>query len=124
MVLSVFALTPIDSIAFEYQLSDVNIPARLVLLRFVGFDFFSFYLSCSGVMGLTWTLVRTKPPFLLSIRCIIDQQRIANEQDSPRGDRRSIIVFLRGATVVPQTLATLGQNYAGLKGFCTEVPVA
>ncbi len=62
MVLSAFALTPIDSIAFEYQLSDLNFAARLALLRFVGFDFFSFCLSCSGVTGLTCTLVRTKPP--------------------------------------------------------------
>lgn len=68
MVLSALALTPIDSIAFEYQLSDLNFAARLALLRFVGFAFFSFCLSCSGVMGLTCTLVRTKTsPFCSAI---------------------------------------------------------
>lgn len=66
MVLSAFALIPIDSTASEYQLSDLNFAARLALLRFVGFDFFSFCLSWSGVMGLTRTLVRTKPPFFCS----------------------------------------------------------
>jgi hypothetical protein len=66
VLLSAFALTPIDSIALEYQLSDLNFVARLALLRFVSFEFFSFRLSCSGVIGLTRTLVRTKHPLLLT----------------------------------------------------------
>jgi len=70
-VLSGFALTPIDSKAFEYQLSDLNFVARLALLRFMSFNFFGFCLSWSAALGLTRTLARTNPP-LLNISVFIE----------------------------------------------------
>jgi hypothetical protein len=66
VVLSGFTLTPIDSMAFEYQLSDLKFVVRLAVLRFLDFDPRIFRLSSSDVIGLTRTRVPTKHlPLLL-----------------------------------------------------------
>jgi hypothetical protein len=108
VVLSAFTLTPIDSIAFEYQLSDLNFMGRLALLRFVGFDFFCFCLTCSGVMGPTRPLVRTKPPLLLGNRRFIGQHRMPMNRIVRGEIEGQSMVFLE---VVPKTLAALAQNF-------------
>ena len=59
--------TSIDSIAFEYQLSDLKFFVRLALLRFVSFHFFSFCLSsfwCDGTYS--HSCMHETPPLLVN----------------------------------------------------------
>jgi hypothetical protein len=81
VVLSAFALTPIDSMALEYQLSDLNFVVRLALLRFDWFDFFSFCLSWPDVLELIRTFVRTKhPPFAHQSAPLLSKRRIVTNR--------------------------------------------
>jgi hypothetical protein len=59
--ISALALTPTDSAAFAYQLSDLKLADR-VAVRFLRLEFRSFCWSSFDVMRCTRTLLRTKLP--------------------------------------------------------------
>jgi hypothetical protein len=59
--ISALALTPTDSAAFAYQLSDLKLADR-VAVRFLRLEFRNLFLSSFAVMRWTRTLARMKHP--------------------------------------------------------------
>jgi hypothetical protein len=92
VLVSAFALTPIESAAFAYQLADFKTIDRRAG-RFLDLKFFSFCLSSFDVMRPTFTLVRTKHLLLqLNNRRLIDRRRIGNKNNRP-WKRQKVNIF-------------------------------
>ena len=85
---SAFALIPIDSAAFAYQLADFKTMARRAG-RFLDLTFFGFCLSSFDAIPPAGVLVRTKnlPTILQS--ALIERRRIGNKSSGPLRRRRS-----------------------------------
>jgi hypothetical protein len=92
VLVSAFALTPIESAAFAYQLADFKTIDRRAG-RFLDLKFFSFCLSSFDVMRPTFTLVRKKHLLLqLNNRRLIDRRRIGNKNNRP-WKRQKVNIF-------------------------------